>query len=59
MKLLIQENHKISDFDRRKKIGLFKIFYPLRLDVAKWQHQAIWHQRTFVILAAPLLVSLW
>jgi hypothetical protein len=59
MKVLIQEKHKMSGLDRRKKIDLLKIFYPLRPDVAKWQHQAIWYQRTFVILAAPLLVSLW
>jgi hypothetical protein len=38
MKVWIKDNHKILNFDGGKEIDLGTVFYPLRPDVAKWQH---------------------
>jgi hypothetical protein len=55
MKVWIKDNHKILNFDRGKEMDFGTLFYPLRPDVAKWQHQAIRSQRTFIILLAAFL----
>jgi hypothetical protein len=55
MKVWIKDNHKILNFDGGKEIDLGTVFYLLRPNVAKWQHQAIWSRKTFVILLAAFL----